>query len=93
MDIADDKGTCQRQHVVAALQLLWMVGKTGSTEVFVTEMVLLDHCSHGTIQDADTIRAHVDIVPLVYVFLDAPDNLLHLTVRFVMDRGGMQVGG
>ena len=55
MDIANDEGSGKREYVVAALQLLRMVSKTGSTEVFFTQLELLDNGTHSTVENENSV--------------------------------------
>ena len=55
MDVANDEGRSQRQHVVTSLQFLRMVGKAGPSEVLFTQLIALNHRTHGTIKDKNLV--------------------------------------
>ena len=55
MDIANDEGSGKGENVIAALQLLRMVSKTGSTEVFFAQLELLDHGTHSTVENENSV--------------------------------------
>ena len=56
MDIANNEGSRERQYVVAALQVEGVAGETGAAEVFLAQLVLLNHGPHGTVEDENFIE-------------------------------------
>ncbi len=59
VDIAHDEWCRDREHVVAAFQFLLMTGETCTAEIFFAQLVLLYHCSHGTVEHEDSLLGYV----------------------------------
>ena len=53
VNVAHHEGTRQRQHVVAALQVVAMTGEPASAEVLLAQVVLLNHGAHSTVEHED----------------------------------------
>ena len=55
MDVANHKGSRQREHVIAPFQVVAVVSKADTTEIFLTQPVLLNHGAHSTVEHEDTV--------------------------------------
>jgi hypothetical protein len=55
MYLGNDVGPHQAQQLVVALDILVVVSETLPTEIRLGQLVLLDHRSHGPIQDQDAL--------------------------------------
>ena len=70
MNLADDVGLCQREHVIAA--------------IFV-QMILLDHRSHRTVEQEDLLLIKCGSrLSIIHSQLYTIDDVLHLTVGLVL---------
>ena len=56
VDVTNDERTGQRQHVVAAFQVLLVIGEASSAEVLFAQLVLLYHSAHGAVEQQDSVR-------------------------------------
>ena len=88
MDVTHNEWTCQRQDVVAAFQFLGMACKLGSTEVFFTQLVLLNHRTHGTVQYKQSVcgeffglSGHISFASPTCLYL--LDNFCYLAVCLI----------
>ncbi len=59
MDAADDIGLGQRQQIVVAFEGALVVDQGFPTEIFFGEPMLLNHCTHGTIEYEDALIGSV----------------------------------
>ena len=78
--------SCQRQDIVATLEIVAMVSKSASPEICFTEMRLLDHRSHCSIKDqnaifADFIERNACVPSLIF---RQPDDVFNLTVCLIL---------
>ena len=75
MDVTDNGRSRQRQDIVAAFQVYWVIDEAGTTEVLFTQLVLLNHCTHRTIED----EHFVGFLTILIFFHDA-HGLFHFTL-------------
>ena len=63
-----------------------MLGKTSSSEVLFTQLVLLNHGTHSTIEDENPILGECGLIGVRLFFgrLDETNNFQHLIVSFIM---------
>ena len=59
MNVSDDERRSEREHVVAALQVSAVVGKTCPTEVLFAQPILLNHRTHRTVEDKDFVALNI----------------------------------
>ena len=59
MDTLDGLRLREAQQIVITLQLLLMILKSFASKVGLSELMLLDHGSHGAIQDVNTLRESI----------------------------------
>ena len=55
MNVANHKRCGEREHIIASLQVVVVVGKTSSTEILLAQLVSLNHRSHGAIEQENAV--------------------------------------
>ena len=56
MDVGDNVGTCQREQIIASMQVFWMGCKPLASEIGFCQSVLLYLRAHGAIEHKDALR-------------------------------------
>ena len=59
MDLADHIRACEREQLVVALQLTWVIREMCPTEIVFDEPESLDHRTHGAVKDEDALTQDV----------------------------------